>query len=125
MKISIRSFLGKLYRLNYDLAPWNPFGMPEFTDLCHFIRVVFLWLPFKIGLVAVSIAAGWVWWEVSAIIGGTIGMTLLLIGLVLVICDKLWPRLRELGDVESVSIVTQYLKAKKAKICPFIEITGE
>lgn len=125
MKIKVKSFLGRLYRLNYDLAPWHPYGMPNLTNLCHFMRVIFLWLPFKIALAATMIAAGFVWWEIPLIVG--IGSLVILSSFFLIFCviDKLWPRLRKIENMESVSVVAQYLKAKKAKVCPFVEIVED
>lgn len=64
MTVNSKSFLGRLYRLNFDFTPnyYEPY-----TNLCHFMRVILIWLPLKIAVVAGLIAAAVVWWEVTAI----------------------------------------------------------
>ena len=121
MKLSKRNWLVRLYLFNYNFT-LRDCDYP-YTDLCHLMRVILIWLPFKFVAGAVLLSALVVWFDIWALpiaiilIGGGVFLGALL-GLAIG-GGKGW---KVISSSETFQIFSEAVKAKKQKICPFIEI---
>ncbi len=113
MIIKHNSLWGYLYLLNFELS-LEPY-VPRYTNLCHFMRVIVLWLPLKFVSVAALITFAVVWVEVALlsllVLAAFAAGTLLTVG---ILFGCMW--------LSNHTLAAQYISAKKSKICPFVEI---
>ena len=127
MQIGRRNILGKLYRFNFDFIPGDYFESR--TDLCHFLRVVFIWLPLKFFIIGFLVFLG------------TMGLIfipllewgpLLYLNILAIIVAIGFLIIRLIGGYEargpgasSIELLTYYYKAIKQRVCPIIEIEDD
>jgi cellulose synthase/poly-beta-1,6-N-acetylglucosamine synthase-like glycosyltransferase len=142
MKIRDNSFLGKAYQLNFRYSE----RCPDYkTNLCHFMRVMFFWLPLKIlGFVIVCLHAIRLLFVLFFELIPTIGMwlhytvwsaiTAVFVAAYLYdnyhtpltrLTRRIDDRLEQLSENETIGVISTWIKAKKSKICPLVEIVHE
>lgn len=127
MKIGKRNILGKLYRFNFEFLSDNWFE-PQ-TDLCRFMRVIFIWLPLK--LLGVLFAIVGLFMALIFIPLYEFGL-LLYLNCLAIIAGIIYAGIRVMEGYESigpeatsVELVAYYYKAVKQRICPIIEIEDD
>ena len=146
MKISKGSWIYNAYvaalevldRFNFRDIPDD--ALRAHTDLCRFVRVFVIWVPFVVITQLVTLAsmvACLIWLPIVynglssylAAIAWIVGVGIF-IGVVVYISTKWWTRWRQREKPEKVkktsgamSVAFAYIKAKKSKVCPFIEFS--
>jgi len=126
MVISKKNVLARLYSFNYEWVS-DSYYTPD-TNLCHFMRVVLLWLPAKcfvvIALVAVVIIGVIVLPIIEFGLWFYINLVLLIVAVIYFIVRTVQHSLVHgiIPESETLNIITSWLAAIEKKICPFIEI---
>ena len=138
------SFLGRIY------AYWERHGGKNKSDynenLCHFVRVLFIWTPlfffFKqplghryirlwmVGLVGLLAASYLAWPRAILAVLSIIGlMVIVVVVIAIMICAVVF--LDKIGDdikyrashFTTVQVITAWIMAQKHKVCPYIKVT--
>src|SRR3990167_4507573 len=135
MEIKRESWWYKVYDFNtsFLLTEWINYHKPE--NLCHFRRVVLFWVPLKIALclsllwvALVELSEFYIWWP--NIYWTTVTLAMVWpVGLYIeqsrIRPWSFWhPSFLSLGHPAvspKVSLFIEWIKAKKQRICPFIE----
>ena|SRR3990167_5417744 len=139
MKISKRSYWYKVYNFNTDklFTEWLNYSSTE--SLCHFMRVVFFWVPFKIclfitiplflcfvlflALLDLYFYFNQLYWSIISII-----MFAVFFGYLMTNKDKknifISPIFNNRPKFESFAPIKEWITAKKAKVCPFIDFVN-
>lgn len=144
MELSKTGFWASLYRgsrklrnnfLHKDAWYRDPYHDLDRTDLCTFVRSVFVWGPLMV--VANAAVVAWALFSVAFLVKAlfphflTIGWMILcslgiaaLVGLVIALCigsTSLW---QKFDKSETATLTKNYIRAKKSKICPIIDFKG-
>ncbi len=140
----IPSWLVKIYKFNERLSPDG--FMPNRTNLCHFCRVVFFWVPFKfaVATIVVGLASfgvlylffvlvpntGWIFhWSLWSLITGAFVFWYLADNYKTpaqmwdIILDSMPLPPQWCGDI--IDILWQWWFAIEDRICPLIELKDE
>ena len=135
MEIKKDSWWYKIYDLNIDLGTeWRNY--PQQENLCHFMRVVLFWVPAKLLMivaVALLVLAQVAFWLSDFYMKWVVGYWMFVVFCTaLPTCiylkqfqyhDK---RTKKVAIKTSLpSPFTEWIKAKKQKICPFIEFIDQ
>ncbi len=129
MMISSRNILARLYRFNFTLSEQHP---PIDTNLCHFMRVILLWLPLKlIGFICLAALFSTViiilpvtnlgFYFYSTLVLLAIAIAYLVVRLIQHEYDSKY----DFTKSESLMIVCEYVKAIKRRVCPLVEIKDD
>ena len=123
MKIRRRNLLARIYIFNFLF--WSDEVAPMQTDLCHFMRVVLLWLPLKIlTILFLAFVAAWVGFVLPiTALGFPFFLTVVLLSISIgYLIVRLCTHEYHWQKSETVGIVFAYGHAIKDKVCPLVEI---
>jgi hypothetical protein len=105
------------FNRRWSVCPPNSYD----TNLCQFMRCVLVWLPLKFISVALLLSVAIVWWETSLQV--SIGLSLMA-ALIFALGSSMvyFERHPDKFPRPSETLIWQYVKAKKQKICPLIYV---
>lgn len=135
MKLSRANALVRIFEFNYRFSDNTA---PANTDLCHFMRVILVWLPLKFAFGLFTVAAAallfllafdafYRWWPLLYAVFWS-GVASIFV--VTYMWSEHYGKMERLSKVlnkpfpriEGLEIFGAWLAAKKAKICPLVEI---
>lgn len=131
IKIKQSNWLARIYMFNYDHLDDRP--APMETDVCHFIQVILFVVPLKLFFIALAFGVPLVgvlyfFFEIIPSISMTlhyaIWTTIVMLIVAYYVGERIdeWRGNRPPRPAKEPSLLVQYIKAKKRKICPLVEI---